>query len=288
MIHEMLCARRIRTGDPSRLLPVLLLVCHCGLGWLEAEAPSPARLAEGRAVYQRNCQVCHGPSGDGRGEMAKELIPLPRSFLSGRFKYQSTPRGFLPSDEDLRLTIRSGVAGTSMPAFGQLSDREVEAVLAYLKNFSKVWRDPARISAPIVFPSAPDWMFEPASREHRAKDALARFQTHCAPCHGLAGDGRSPVASTLVDDWEQADPPRDLVRGPFRLGHEPQDLFRGLTLGIGGTPMPGFESSLTVEERWEMVALLLELSVHPDWLTLPKSGLDATGPVPGSVRKTDP
>ena len=77
-------------------------------------------------MYERQCVICHGRWGDGRGDMARGMIPRPRRFTAGVFKYRSTPSGFLPTDADLARTIRGGIAGTSMPVFaGVLSERDV-------------------------------------------------------------------------------------------------------------------------------------------------------------------
>ena len=43
----------------------------------------------GHFVYKKNCAVCHGRRGDGRGEMGLTVKPLPRDFGSGIFKYRT-------------------------------------------------------------------------------------------------------------------------------------------------------------------------------------------------------
>src|SRR5258706_15412795 len=55
----------------------------------------------GERVYARRCAVCHGPDGRGNGPAAPSLIPRPRDFKLGLFKYKSTPRGEPPADDDL-------------------------------------------------------------------------------------------------------------------------------------------------------------------------------------------
>ena len=50
------------------------------------------------------------------------------------------------------------------------------------------------------------------------------FRAHCAVCHGLDG---------------AAAPAADLRRGQFRRGSSYEDLFRTISNGIPGTPMPG-------------------------------------------------
>ena len=104
--------------------------------------PDPALWPQGRYVYQRNCLVCHGTHGDGTGEMGRTLKPPPRNFGRGVFKYRSTPPGALPTDDDLERTIRGGLAGTAMPVFSNLSEREIKSVIEYVKSFSRRWHNP--------------------------------------------------------------------------------------------------------------------------------------------------
>lgn len=39
------------------------------------EEPSMELVMAGRHVYERQCMVCHGKWGDGRGEMATGMVP---------------------------------------------------------------------------------------------------------------------------------------------------------------------------------------------------------------------
>ena len=80
----------------------------------------------GHFVYKKNCTVCHGRRGDGQGEMGLTVIPRPRDFGAGVFKYRSTPSGYLPTDEDLARTIRHGIADTAMPIFNALPERDLK------------------------------------------------------------------------------------------------------------------------------------------------------------------
>src|ERR1051325_5292898 len=90
---------------------------------------------QGHFVYMRNCVFCHGKRGDGKGEMSPTLQPPPRDFGAGLFKYRSTPSGSLPTNEDLARTIRQGIPDTAMPAFAALPQRDIEAVIEYVKTF---------------------------------------------------------------------------------------------------------------------------------------------------------
>jgi cytochrome c oxidase cbb3-type subunit 2 len=219
----------------------------------------------GRHLFQRHCAVCHGKWGDGRGEMAVGMRPRPRDFTSGIFKFRSTPSGYLPTDEDLRRTIRRGIANSSMPSFGSLAENEVVAVVAYLKSLSPRWED--RTAAGTVQPlgTEPLWLTDPAGiAGHRAAGEVT-FVTHCAPCHGATANGVSAVASSLEDIWGQPCPPADLGSASLKSGPEPIDIFRTISTGLDGSPMPSFAESLSAEQRWDLVAYLVGFR-HPDGL----------------------
>jgi cytochrome c553 len=53
----------------------------------------PPTAALGQQIYIQRCAVCHGPDGRGNGPAAPSLIPRPRDFTLGDFKYKSTPPG---------------------------------------------------------------------------------------------------------------------------------------------------------------------------------------------------
>jgi mono/diheme cytochrome c family protein len=221
--------------------------------------PDDALVPEGRFVFERNCLVCHGKWGDGRGEMATGMVPRPRKFTAGTFKFRSTPSGSLPTDTDLARTIRGGLFGTSMPTFQHLSDREVKAVIEYVKTFSRKWTAPENYAAPLSLPQPPAWLSDAAARPQHARAGRLVFLANCAPCHGSEGRGHGPAAENLEDDWGQPALPADLSRPSTKSGPEPRDLYRVLVTGLNGTPMPSFLESTTEAQRWELVAYLLSL-----------------------------
>lgn len=96
----------------------------------------PDQLAHGAAVYNRRCAGCHGITGDGNGEAAPYLVPKPRDYRAGTYKFTSTPYGAKPHRSDLIRVIRKGAKGTSMPAFPWLPDEDVQAVVDYVKMLS--------------------------------------------------------------------------------------------------------------------------------------------------------
>ncbi len=256
-----LIERALSQGIACLLFSVLI---H---GTCLAQAPTnPGRTAPdqsedlilGRYVYTRNCQICHGARGDGKGEWSPGLSPQPRSFRAAHFKYRSTPFGKLPLDEDLRRTIRGGRSNTAMGMFTRLSERELDAVIAYLKTFSRKWRDPALVAPAVTLPAQPSWFDASKERALRVRVGAELFTTTCAPCHGLKADGKGPQAEGLVDVHGRPIKPADLLTPHLRNGNAAEDLMRVLLTGLNGTPMISFAESFSDDELWAVVAYLLE------------------------------
>ena len=241
-----------------RTVLLLLFVALAHGGEWKPNLPDRAQFEMGAFVFERNCVICHGPRGDGKGELAATIAPKPRSFRSGIFKYRSTPPGKLPTNDDLARTIRGGLSNTAMGMFTQLRDEELRAVVEYVKSFSFKWRNPANYAPPVAVPPLPTWWSDPAKRSERAARGRQIFTTTCVACHGENADGKGPAAATLRDEWGEPITPANL-RGPLHSGETPQDLMRVLLVGIGGTPMISFAPTLSEEQRWDVVAHLAEL-----------------------------
>lgn len=106
--------------------------------------PTP-RLLAGQAAFQQRCAACHGDAGNGAGPAAATLLPKPRDYRKGIFKFISTidldnPSGNRkkkPTRDDLAAVIRRGAVGTSMPAFPLLPDQEVQDLIDYVRYLSQ-------------------------------------------------------------------------------------------------------------------------------------------------------
>ena len=219
---------------------------------------SSALAAQGRHVYERQCVLCHGRWGDGRGDMARGMAPKPRRFTAGVFKYRSTPSGFLPTDADLARIVRGGIAGTSMPSFaGLLGQRDVDAVIETVKTFSSKWDHAGNHANALPLPTPPAWLADDESLKRHAAAAAPLFLTACAPCHGPSGRGDGSAAGNLENDWGEPTPPADLTSSVLRCGPGPEDVYRTLVTGLNGTPMPGFLEATTEGQRWDLVAWVL-------------------------------
>ena len=79
------------------------------------------------------------------------------------------------------------------------------------------------------------------------------YGQHCVACHGTGGKGDGPKAARLPK------PPANLTE-PHTALHTAGDMFWWLTHGLPAGGMPGFESKLSVEERWDVVNFLRAFS----------------------------
>ena len=126
---------RIIPGNAMSALKVTLSMGLIGLLFaplLHAQE-YPADITRGKAVYQRNCQGCHGVGGWGDGPDAKNLKVAPANFH--RFA------SFLKSDEELLRTIEHGVVFSPMHSWrGQLTDGEMQDVVAYIRMLAQQGR----------------------------------------------------------------------------------------------------------------------------------------------------
>ena len=232
------------------------------------------QVAHGRAVYERRCVGCHGVKGDGNGPAATFLDPRPRNFTLGAFKFRSTPSGSLPTDGDLYRTLTRGVRWTAMPTWHELPEKDRIAVITFIKTFSSRWKE-EKPEPPIPIGEPPK-----ATPELLAKGKELYAQAKCWQCHGNGGKGDGPSAEELKDDLGFRIRPADFTKGQFKGGGDVRDIFRAMTTGLDGTPMPSFADSMKEDERWAISYYVLSFSAFNDPLTGEKLKL------PGTARAT--
>ncbi|MBY0398363.1 MAG: c-type cytochrome, partial [Thermoleophilia bacterium] len=245
-----------------------------------------ATLALGAQVYAKQCRACHGATGDGNGPAAVHLLPRPRDYRPGVFKFTSTTYGSKPLREDLIRTVRRGIAGTSMPAFRLLPQEEVEAVVDHVIALARRGEletqladaaefdgavDPKGVPGlvdaiagrwtaargNVIFPATPMPVF---TATHVAEGKTAFLTKGCSKCHGE--DGRGQTKENIgVDSWGNPTKAADLTSGMLRGGTEALDVYRHISGGINGTPMPSFSGALAAEPQtmWTLTAYVLDL-----------------------------
>jgi cytochrome c oxidase cbb3-type subunit 3 len=185
-------------------LPALLLLL-AGLTALPAQAATDP----GARLYQQLCSACHGT--DGHGGVGVPLA-LP-AFLSG------------VDDDYLRRTIRHGRPGRVMPAFSQLSEDEIGAIVAHIRRWPGS-KPPKTLShLPVAGNSV-----------HGQK----LFAKHCAACHGPNGEGGHGTGVTLSRP-RSAPILAPALNNPGFLAAASDTMIKATLLrGREGTPMQSF------------------------------------------------
>ena len=127
----------------------------------------------------------------------------------------------------------------------------------------------------MTLPEVPLWFQDTAERQRHGEAGSLVFKLNCMSCHGEKADGKGPAAAPLVDIWNQRVVPSDLRQPHLRCGDAPADVYRVLSTGLNGTPMMSFESVLSPEQRWDVVAYLgtLKLPEVPNLGAAPSSSL---------------
>ncbi len=221
----------------------------------------------GRQAFLRYCRECHGEAGDGLGKFSYTTGERPRSFQSGRFKLATTENA-IPSDRDLEETIRRGMPGTGMSAWGQVSDAEIEAMTRYVRGFglgairSELDREvaagelsAAEADAEFLRRTTPGPAIEippepPFDDERRARGERLYLEA-CASCHGP--NGRRLRNDPMPDFEGNRTPPTNIVGGVFKGGNGGAAIYSRLYLGMDGTAMPGYRDAYSKDELWDLV-----------------------------------
>ncbi len=229
----------------------------------EAYGAEKTRKDEGKKVYETHCAVCHGAKGDGKGaggamrwreKSGQSLNVQARDFTVGAFKFRSTSTGCLPTQDDLMNIITNGIPKSFMPSHAVLSPEQREAVAAYIKTFSRRWKEEEPCQNIAV--SRPLCVGTPASAE---KGRQVYKEMKCWECHGETGLGDGPKADRLKDDWGYRIFPFDFTTADLKRGTTPENIYMTFITGLDGTGMPSYEDSLSEEDRWHLVSFTLRL-----------------------------
>ena len=234
------------------------------------DPPPPAVNADpdlGRQAFLRYCRECHGENGDGLGKFSYTTGERPRSFQSGRFKLATTENA-IPSDHDLEETIRRGMPGTGMSAWGQVPEAEIQAMARYVRSFSlDAIREELdrQVAAGTLTSAEADVEFaqrtapgppipiptEPPFDEERRARGERIYQEACASCHGP--NGRRLRNDPMADFEGNHTLPTNIVGGVFKGGNGSADIYSRLYLGMDGTAMPGYRDAYSPGELWDLV-----------------------------------
>jgi mono/diheme cytochrome c family protein len=211
------------------------------------------------------------------------MRPPPRDFTKGAFKFTGVPGGALPSDADIVRTLRHGLKGTHMPAFGVLPEEDVGALVQYIKTFSPRWRTETP-GQEVPIPRDP-WDSGHRTEGVKRGELVYHAVAQCWSCHP-AYSRKDEIGSMVRAEWERAGktPPRsvpfrseigrpkavtsvygkilppDFLDDTLRSCEEKADLYRTVAAGVGGTPMPSWFKELPAVDLWAVVHYVEELT----------------------------
>jgi mono/diheme cytochrome c family protein len=236
------------------LLPIGLVLAALWPACRNVPSAEAATADRGAALFAYHCAACHGRGGDADTALAALLLPRPNAFRSGRFKLVSTDNG-MPTDADLVATLRRGMPGSTMFAYGWLPEPDLLALARHVRSLAvagraadllaeaRLVRQPLsaeaaeRRAAAALAPGAPV-ITPPAATPDLA--TLERgellYRQHCAACHGSDGRG-------LPDhrEWTGANSEpwaRDFTAGFLRGPAHATALAQRILAGMPAAPMP--------------------------------------------------
>jgi len=166
-------------------------------------------VGRGADIFSKSCATgyCHAAKG-GSGGTAPRLAA----------------RGF--SEEYISQTIRRGIPGTAMPAFGTVLQRgELFAVVAYVDSLNGI--APSRNPAPE--PELEKKLPPEAARGRELFFDSVRGFARCSTCHEVAGLG-IPVASPIAKIPADAAALRGLATPQIRTAVEAGESFPALVV----------------------------------------------------------
>ena len=264
------------TIAPFFHLVLLLILSACGAnsfresklfaGGVKASAK---QLNLGERLYLEHCYACHGKDGGGNGPAAKGLIPPPRNFKQGLFKFGRVVSGGLPTDEDLHRIIKNGLHGSAMLPW-DLEKPAIMAIVQYIKTFApEIWEGEDKELGQLISLTK-----DPYSMAHKAS-AIARgeevyhMEANCQSCHrayvsreqfqamNQKVNGEPLPLEDIEEDFHQLKMqdseyqfdgterlvktlPPDFTWHPIRSAQTVPEIFLLLKAGVGGTTMPSW------------------------------------------------
>jgi len=214
---------------------------------------APGNVENGAKLYEKKCWWCHGKEGEADGPGADFMIPPPRDFSMGMYKYKTSgPKEDVVRDEDIFDMISNGMPGTSMPSWKEvLSEQERWDLVAHVKALTDMFEE-------MPNPPAIDLSKKIASSPESIEKGKAAYEAaKCYECHGKEGKG-NPMKKLKEDSNHRVWPRNFTKPWTFRVGNTPEQIFARVTAGIPNTPMTSFAAEktgngkLSEEDRWHV------------------------------------
>jgi len=240
--------------------------------------------AEGRKVFERSCQTCHGAEGLGDGPLATFLkAPHKNPFIdtmrllgievkgedlpSRPANFHNTVQMRLNSPASMYEVVTLGRPHTAMPAFGPkpaygANDGMPDARDDQGRLQRRFLRDEDRWNAVFyewTFATTPQTIARGREIFHNTPfpvpvPGVGTVTTACAGCHGPNGDGQGALGffrQRRPWGWALQQGPGVFVDRDFMVKRKPTELFDWIYDGIG--LMPPYKQFLSVEDIWAVV-----------------------------------
>jgi mono/diheme cytochrome c family protein len=246
------------------------------IGYLRSYLMLPAPDADtdlGRAVYSRDCSVCHGDRGDAASWAKNSLNPAPAAFTAHGLDQLTR--------EKMIETVTFGSKNTAMMPFAvQLSHQEIAATVDYIRAaFMPEGMWPGMAGHDHGGGGAHGGDHDQGNAEsheaghdgHGAEDApfpagLAGdpvwgktfYEANCAECHGVKGDGEGRRAYFMIKK------PKDFLSREARTELVRPELFEYINKGVNGTTMPSWGKVLTQQQVADVGEYVYRAFLHPD------------------------
>ena len=170
------------------------------------ELPPPTKYvgtADPKQTFTKHCVGCHGAKGAGDGAASSLLRPRPANLAAHRY-----------SDDQVARALWNGVAGTSMPAWRDMSSERIASIAKYVQSLS----------------AKNDTSFDATL----AAAGQAVYAKNCSQCHGDtgAGDGFSAMQLPV--------PPANFQAQQPSLDY----ALSAIAGGVEGTPMAPWTARL--------------------------------------------
>lgn len=198
-------------------LLLILLAVVTAVSAQETVLPTtPPDAGVGLSLFANRCANCHGPAGQGDGEMAARLEKPPANYTDPEFRRTRIPA-------DMFITVTDGRLEAGMPPFG-----------------------PSNSTNPIS--ETDRWnliaaVYSLATPPEAIAQGQAVYEANCAACHGDAGLGDGPEAVA------QATPPTNLTDLAYWFNSSNETVFAG----IANNGIPAHAYDLTDDELWAVV-----------------------------------
>ena len=198
---------------------------------LQAAQGSPIQVGQG--LYDQNCSSCHGEFGQGGPNPVNPASSIPPISTSDFLKTRD--------DITIRAIIAQGQPDLGMPPFGatnggQLSDDELDAVVAFIRSWeaNPLVIEPTLAVTPVPTPIG--------------LTPQETYSNLCAQCHGVSGEGGSgPALNT--SEFQQTTPD--------------QEIFAAINLGFPDSPMIAWGKLLSSSQIDQLVQFVRSLSGLP-------------------------